>query len=89
MPTPPGIENAIIEQFCVHQNKTTNNLPANLFKDSNHGVHRRISYTKEQKLAAISYVKTTWITQADDSLKLITKYCAAANLGITTAMLQD
>ena len=46
-------------------------------------IHRRISYTKEQKLGAISYALTTWIpSPKDGSLKLIIKYSAAKNLGI-------
>ncbi|MCJ1461409.1 hypothetical protein MMC07_000006 [Pseudocyphellaria aurata] len=44
---------------------------------------------KNKTLAAVSYAKTTWNTQPDGSLKQITKYRAAANLGITAAMLRD
>lgn len=51
-------------------------------------IRRRKSYSREQKLAAISYATTTWKTQKDGSLKLISKYEASKNLGITTAMLR-
>ena len=52
-------------------------------------MRRRISYTREQKLAAISNTETTWKQQKNRDLKLISKYAAAANLGITTAMLRQ
>lgn len=50
-------------------------------------MRRRISYTKEQKLGAISYATTTWKVQKDGSSKLVSKRAAAKNLGITTAMI--
>ena len=49
---------------------------------------RRKSYTRENKLAAINYATTTWKTQKDGTLKLISKYEAAKNLGIDLAMLR-
>lgn len=87
MSTMPEEENRTIEQFRLHREKNTDNLPAHL--PEAHTTRRRISYTKEQKLAAISYATNTWKAKPDGSMELITKYRTAANLGITTAMLRD
>lgn len=46
MPTSSGVEDEIIEQFRLHQEKASKNPPADLPED--HGTRRRISYTKEQ-----------------------------------------
>ena len=48
-----------------------------------------MSYTREHKLSAIAYRKTTWITKKDGSLELISRWKAAQNLGITDNMLKD
>jgi len=48
---------------------------------------RRIAYTREQKLGAIAYSTTTYKHDADGSPKLISRYRAAQNLGITDTML--
>ena len=77
-----GPENPIIEQFRVLQGKRSDDSQID-------EIRRRISYTKKQKLAAVGYALNTWKTIADGSRELISKYKAAANLGITTAMLRD
>lgn len=87
MSTMPEEENRTIEQFRLHGEKNADNLPAHLPED--HTTRRSISYTKEQKLAAISYATNTWKAKPDGFMELITKYRAAANLGITTAILRD
>jgi hypothetical protein len=56
--------------------------------NSNDEVKRPKSYTREQKLRAINYATTTWNTQKNGSLKLISKYEAAKNLEIIIAMLR-
>ena len=48
-----------------------------------------MSYTREHKLSAIAYRKTTWITKKDGSLELISRWKAVQNLGITDNMLKD
>jgi hypothetical protein len=80
-------EAEIIEQFRLHRELEGHNLNDNPPDDENE-VRRRISYTREQKLVAISYATTTWKQGKDGNPKLISKYAAAANLGITTAMLR-
>ena len=45
-------------QFSLHREVEGHNLINNTFDDEN-GVRRRISYNREQKLAAVSYVETT------------------------------
>lgn len=79
-PIMPGVEETIIDQFCLHREKNSGNLAADLPEDND--TRRRISYTKEQKLAAISYATTTWKAQKDGSLELISKKSASTNLGI-------
>lgn len=83
----PGVEEKIIEQFCLHRGKNSNTLVADLLEDNE--TRRQISYTKEQKLAAVSYALTTWKAKKDRSMELISKRSAATNLGITPAMLRD
>ena len=80
-------ENPTVEQFRLHREKNSNSLAADMLE--HHEIRRRISYTKEQKLAAVSYATTTWKAKKDGSLELISKNSAAADLGITTAMLRD
>lgn len=46
-------------------------------------------YERAKTLAAISYVTTTWKTQKDRSMKLLSRYAAAQILGITSEMLRD
>ncbi len=86
-PSMPKGEESIIDQFCLHREKHSDSLPGNLLED--HETRKRISYTKEQKLAAVSYITTTWKAEKDGSMKLISKRSAAIYLGITTAMLRD
>lgn len=81
-------EAQIIEQFRLHHKLEGHNLNDNPPDDENE-VRRRISYTREQKLVAIDYATTTWKQGKDGNPKLISKYAAAANLGITTAMLRN
>jgi len=54
-----------------------------------HDFRSRISYTREQKLAAITYTKTTYRMSKDNTLHVISRYEAAKNLGITSKMLRD
>lgn len=75
----PGLTDDLIEQFRVQQDRNSH---------PNQEIRKRISY-KEQKLAAISYATTIWKTNENCSMELITKYKAAADFGITTAMLRD
>ena len=85
--TMPGEDkNPVIEQFRFYcETHFSNKLPDS--DDSE--IQKRISYTKEQKLAAISYAITTWVANKDGSMELISKYCACLNLNITPAMLRD
>ena len=90
MPTVPTSfsgdqETQLLEQFRLHREEEGHNLIDNA-PDEEDEMRRRISYIREQKLAAISYAETTWKQQKNGGLKLISKYAAAANLGITTAM---
>lgn len=83
-------ESEVLEQFRQHQERAREKYPI----DDEEGpdedaVRRRISYTKEQKLAAVRYAKTTLKTQPDGSTKPITKYAASSDLGISTKMLRD
>lgn len=83
---------SIIEEFRVHQNRNPDQTVSSEMKfddEHNEEVRRRVSYTKEQKLEAISYATTTWKTQKDGSSKLISKNAAAKDLGITPAMLRQ
>ena len=48
----------------------------------------RISYTREQKLAAIAYYETTYFETTDGDLKPISKYAVCQQLDITTTMLR-
>ena len=59
-----------MEQLRLHREVEGHNLINNAFDDEDE-VRRRISYTREQKLAAVSYVETTWKQQKDGGLKLI------------------
>ena len=93
MPTVPtsfsgNQETQLLEQFRLHREEEGHNLIDNAPDDEDE-MRRRISYTREQKLAAISYAETTRKQQKNGGLKLISKYAAAANLGITTAMLRQ
>ena len=84
-PSMPGEdENSIIKQFRLH--RATNSSKIDNKDDE---TQRCISYTKEHKLAAISYTIITWIANKDGSMKPISKYCACMNFNITLAMLQD
>lgn len=82
---PEEDKDSVIEQFCLHREIHSNKS----LDDKDSEIRKRILYTKEQKLAAISYATTTWVTNKDGSLKLISKYCACLNLNITPAMLRD
>lgn len=83
----PG--SAIIEQFQVHRDGQDQSDVGIENEEETEVIRRRISYTKEQKLRAISYATTTWRTQKDGSSKLISKHAAAKDLGITSAMLRQ
>ena len=45
------------KQFRLHREKSSAGLPGNLLE--NHETRRRISYTKEQKLAAVGHATAT------------------------------
>jgi hypothetical protein len=55
--------------------------------DSNEEIRHRVSYTKEQKLAAIIYATNTFKTHKNESTRSIIKYVAAKDLDITFVML--
>lgn len=59
MPTTPSVtaKEKIINQFRLHREKNSRQLPASMPDDNES--QQRISYTKEQKLAAVSYAQTT------------------------------
>lgn len=79
----------IIEQFRRHRERELDAHPSSDFAADDDKVCRRISYTREQKLAAITYATTTRTTNKDGLSKPISKYAAAQQLGITTKMLRD
>ncbi len=56
LPIMPGVENTVIKQFQLYQEKSSTNLEANLYE--NNDISRGILYTKKQKLAVISYATT-------------------------------
>ena len=92
-PQMPGLSDSIVDQFRLQRQRQADDSSdlmnqVNEEKDKEE-TRRRISYTKEQKLGAISYATTTWKTQKDGSQRLISKYAAAKDLGITPAMLWD
>lgn len=83
-------EAEVIEQFRLHRERAREKHPIDDDEDADEdAVRRRISYTKEQKLAAIRYAKTTMKSQPDGRAQPITKYAASSNLGISTKMLRD
>ena len=49
---------------------------------------KRLSYSREQKLAAVAYASTTFRLQKDGTMKPISAYEAAKELGITQTMLR-
>ena len=79
---------AIIEQFRLHRQREGKSSDMNEEDEDEEDMRRRNSYTKEQKLGAISYATTTWKIQKDSTPKLISKHAAAKDLGITSAMLR-
>ena len=81
-------EAEIINQFRLHRDRGSESRPALSVVDEDE-TRKRISYTREQKLAAVSYATTTYKVLNDGSLKIISRYAAAQNLGITTKMLRD
>ena len=91
MPSMPGCSNdnaSIIKHFRLHREVADHPTLRDISDDEHDAPRHRVSYTREQKLAAISYAQTTWKSQKDRSMKLISKYAAANNLGITTTMLR-
>ncbi len=78
---------SISKQFCYHWKKHSDSLPLNLLKDNQ--TQKGISYTKKQKLMAVSYVTTTCKAKKDAYLKLISKRSTAINLEITTSILRE
>lgn len=57
-------------------------------EDSDGRPHKRLTYTREAKLAAIAYTTTTYIQKKNGDLKLITQYAAAKTLGISQTHLK-
>lgn len=91
---PAGL--SIIEQFRIHRDSHDASFPhlenedenGDEDEDENNAVRRRISYTREQKLGAISYATNTWKIRKNESSQLISKRAAANHLGITRSMLR-
>ena len=79
----------IIEQFCQHCEQELDAHPSSDLATDDDKVHQQVSYTREQKLATITYATTTWMTDKNGSSKPISKYAAAQQLGITTKMLKN
>ena len=79
---------SIIEQFRLHR-ETIGRTSAVAVSDDDDASRRRLFYIREHKLAAISYAIITYKKKKDESIKLISKYAAIANLEIITAMLRQ
>jgi hypothetical protein len=56
--------------------------------ESNEEVRHRVSYIREQKLAAINYATITFKSYKNESTRSIIKYVAAKDLEITSVMLR-
>jgi ribosomal protein S20 len=56
--------------------------------ESNEEVRHRVSYIREQKLAAINYATITFKSHKNESTQSIIKYVAAKDLEITSVMLR-
>ena len=83
-PSMPGIEE-LVDIFRVHRAKQSNSNEM----DPDPERRSRISYTREQKLAAIAYYQTTFVEDKKGNLKPISKYLVAQKLDITDTMLTD
>lgn len=79
----------IIEQFRRHRERELDAHPSSDIAADDDEVRRQVSYTREQKLAAITGATTTRTTNKHGLSKPISKYAAAQQLGITTKMLRD
>ena len=74
-------EAVVMDIFCVDGQRQS------LTRTSDR--RNRTSYTREQKLAAITYTKMTYRSRKDNTSYVISRYEAAKNLGITSKMLRD
>lgn len=83
---PAGL--SVVDQFRIYRDRQPAASDAVDEDEDEEKPRRRISYTKEQKLAAITYATTTWKVKKDGSSQLISKHAAAKELGITPAMLR-
>ncbi|KAF6238794.1 hypothetical protein HO173_003301 [Letharia columbiana] len=88
-------EESLFTEFEAQRAAYANALPEHESpQNRNDGCHeedrRRVSYTREQKLAAVSYAMTTRNPDLrTGELKPISKYLAAKNLKITIPMLKN
>ena len=82
----PVTQASIINTFqIVHQStKTTHEYS----DDDENKPRRRTAYTREQKLAAITYAQSIYKKIKTGELKLISRYAATKELGITDIMLK-
>ena len=62
--------------------------PSNAY-DEEDMTSKRVSYTREQKLAAVGMAQTSYVTLEDGSRKLASRYSIAQRLGITPTMLSN
>ena len=84
MPAMPGGEK-LIDIFRVHRARQIN---GNSLEDKEDpSMKGRISYTREQKLAAIAYQETTFVETASGELNRISKYAVSKQLDITDTIL--
>ena len=78
----------IIDQFRIHREGQVDSS-TQIESDDDEVIKRRISYTREQKLGAISYATTIWKIQSDETFKLISKRAATSDFEINRSMLQQ
>ena len=81
-----SFERQIIEQFRLHREIANNISSTDEFDEK--AVRRRKFYIKKHKLRAVIYSTTTWKKKKNETMNLISKYIAAKNLEIITAMLR-
>ena len=84
VPAMPGGEE-LINVFRVQKARQINSN--SLENEGDSEKKSRVSYTREQKLAAIAYYETTFVENKFGDLKQISKYAVCQNLDITETML--
>ena len=84
-------ENTLFQQFDVQQAAYTTVQSAQVDLDgpNQEKVRQQISYTREQKLAAVWYSTMRIPNKKTGELEPTTKYCATQNLKITIPMLKN